>query len=531
MQEYLSPEDKQRIQEASADTADVAQRLGMTQFKHKTNKLVGDCPGCGARDGLEIITSGSKRHIFKCFHCDEVKGKGGAALLQNAYGVEWREAYKRLAEMYHIELTKVGEKAYKNDYQGNGKTVSFRDLQLRHSGIPNEAQRWMMKVAEGKWMEQDRYSAGTMSVDGKYIATGDDLVLHYIDLDEQPILFRPEKSAKEMPLLRVRYQHPDLHVDKEGNPVKYRSPRNSGSHLWLPQSIIEAWKKAADIETLYVVEGEKKADKMCLHGLPAVGIMGIHNLALNQQMPRSFELLITKCRIKNVVFVLDSDWQDISAKPGKPADARPYTFFKATLKFRDYFYGFRNSGIDIGLYLCAGKEKQYKGMDDLLSFLEGKSLETLKQPGTLAGDISHAMTDAAGEGNYVVIHRIHPVRMTEYQLKMLWSLESNHKFIERHAEELKQLGEFKIGKLLYFYDKEMETDKDLERFKLAQQILPDEQFWEDCSYTMTMGARYWITVSTTTRSGPFSSTGALASTSTSRAYIAPSARKAPSMRT
>lgn len=494
---YLDQETRRLIDEAAADTADVAQRLGMTTFRNKRNSLVGDCPGCGAKDGLEIVAAGTKRGLFKCFHCDDVKGRGGPALLQNAYRIEWREAYARLAEMYRIEIPEPGAKAYNNEHQGQ-RPVSFRDLQLRHSGIPDDAQKWMRKVAEGKWQEESRYTTGTMSADGRYIATGDDLVLHYIGLDEQPVMFRPEKAQKDLPLLRVRYQHPDLHTDRDGNPVKYRSPRGSGSHLWLPQYVIEAWKKAADIETLYIVEGEKKADKMCLHGLPAVGIMGIHNLALDGQMPRSFELLITKCRVKNVVFVLDSDWQDISAKPGKPADSRPYTFFKATLKFRDYFYGFRNSGIDLGIYLCAGRDEKYKGMDDLLAFLEGKSLETLRQPGALASDVAHAVTAADGEASYVVVHKIHPVRMTEYQLKMLWSLESNHKFIERHAAALAELGEFKIGKLVYFYDRDGLTPGDsgagqtginLERFKLAQQILPDEQFWEDCSYSTAQGRK------------------------------------------
>ncbi len=486
---YLDRDTRQLIDEAAADTADVAQRLGMTPFKLRRNSLIGDCPGCGARDGLEIVAGGAKKGVFKCFHCDEVSGKGGAALLQRAYRVEWREAYARLADMFRIDIPEPGEKAYKNQYQNNGTVVTFRDLQLKHSGIPEDAQKYMLKVAEGKWIEENRYTSGTMSADGKYIATGDDLVLHYIGLDEQPILFRPEKSSKAIPLLRVRYQHPDLHTDKDGDAIKYRSPRKSGSHLWLPQYIIEAWKKGSPIETLYITEGEKKSDKMCLHGLPAVGIMGIHNLALEGGMPRDFEMLITKCQVKNVVFVLDSDWQDISTKPGKSADLRPYTFYKAVLKYRDYFYGFRNSGIDLGIFLCAGADPKYKGMDDLLAYLESKNLEHLRQPGELARDMQEAIISAKGEGDYVVVHKIHPLRMSEYQVKQLWGLESPHEFIRRHAEKLKEIGEFKIGKLLYFYDQDAIVADDLDRFKLAQQILPEEQFWDDCSYVTSTGRR------------------------------------------
>lgn len=498
---YLDPDTRRLIDEAAADTADVAQRLGMSQFRQKRNSLVADCPQCGARDGLEIVAAGAKRGVFKCFHCDAVKGKGGAALLQQAYHVEWREAYARLADLFRIDIPEPGEKAYRNNLQTPAAKITFRDLQLRHSGIPDHAQRWMRKVAEGKWIEENRYTTGTMSTDGKYIATGDDLVLHYIGLDEQPILFRPEKQAKEMPLLRVRYQHPDLHTDRDGNPIKYRSPKNSGSHLWLPMAIINAWKKGTQIETLYITEGEKKSDKMSLHGLPAVGIMGIHNLALDGAMPRDFEMIITKCQVKNVVFVLDADWQDISVKPGKAADQRPYTFYKAALKFRDYFYGFRNSGIDLGIYLCAGTDTKYKGMDDLLSFLESKGLEHVPPPsdttspslsgegmvGVLRDDIARSLIDPKGEGDYVVVHRIHPLRMSEYQLKQLWGLETPHEFIKRHANTLKAVGEFKIGKLVYFYDADADAETDLDRFKLAQQILPEEQFWEDCSYTTAQG--------------------------------------------
>jgi DNA primase len=489
---FLDPETRRLIDENAADTADVAQRLGMTQFRQKRNSLVGDCPGCGAKDGLEIVNLGAKKGVFKCFHCETVKGRGGASLLQNAYQIEWKKAYSQLAEMFKVNIPEPGAQAFNNDYQGV-KKVTFRDLQLKHSGIPDAAQKWMQKVGEGKWVEHNRYSTGTMNAEGKYIVTGDDMVLHYIGLDELPILFRPEKAQKEIPLIRVRYQHPDLHTDKEGNAIKYRSPRGSGSHLWLPKAIIEAWKKATAVETLYVVEGEKKADKMCLHGLPAVGIMGIHNLALDGTMPRAFEMLVTKCGVKNVVFVLDSDWQDISVKPGKAADQRPYTFYKAAIKFRDYFYGFRNSGIDLGIFLAAGKDQKLKGMDDLLAHLELAGHETLNKAGVLADDIGKSLIDAKGEGDYVTVHKIHPLRMSEYQLKQLWALETSHEFIKRHAEKLAAVVEFKIGKLLYFYDAPpdaKEGDKiDLDLFKLAQQILPEEQFWEDASYTTSTGRK------------------------------------------
>lgn len=485
---YLDKDVRATIDSAAEDTATIAQAYKPGDFRVKQNKIIGDCPGCGAKDGLEIVSTGSKKGIFKCFHCEAVKGRGGAALLQNAYAIEWRKAYAILAEMLHITIPEPGAQATKNSYQGH-KQVTFRDLQLRHSGIPDKDVKFMLKIAEGKWQETSRYTAGSMNGEGKFVVTGDDMVLHYVGLDEKPLLYRPEKNGKEIPFIRVRYQHPDLHQDKDGNPIKYRTPKGAGNQLWLPNHIIECWKKGRQIETLYVTEGEKKSDKMCLHGLPTVGIAGIHNLAYDGAMPRDFELIITKCGVKNVVFVLDADWQNISVKPGKPADQRPYTFFKAVIKFRDYFYGFRNSGIDLGIYLAAGNDPVHKGMDDLLLHLESAGAESIYKPGVLASDMAKSIVDAKGEGDYVTVHKVHPLRMSEYQLKTLWALETPHEFIKRHAAALKEAGEFKIGKLLYFYDRDAEASNDLERFKLAQQILPEEQFWEDCSYNTQTGRR------------------------------------------
>ncbi len=482
---YIPQETADKINEA-ANLLTIAQEY-LPDLKKSGVSYLADCPHCHGKKKLNI---NEKKNLFKCFmNGCEMTGVGPATFLMRLKGYDYPTALRALAERYQIEIPKPGALATKNHLQGGGK-VSFRDLSLKQSGIPVEAQQWMRNVADGKWIQEDRYTSGTMDAGGKYIAAGDDLVLHYIGLDEQPIMFRPEKSQRDIALLRVRYQHPNVHQDKDGKAIKYRSPKGSGSQLWIPQSIIKAWKAGREIETLYVVEGEKKADKMCLHGLDSVGIMGIHNLAYDGAMPRAFEMLITKCTVKNVVFVVDADWQDISVTVGKSADSRPRTFLRAVQKFREYFYSFRNSSIDLGIYLCAGRDATFKGMDDLLSHLETAGKETINQPGAIAEDMAASIVDAKGEGTYLQIHKIHPLRMSDYVLQGLWALESPHKFIERHHEKLKEIGEFKIGKLLYFYDKDAEdVETELDRFKLAQQILPEEQFWEDCSYTTQTGKK------------------------------------------
>ncbi len=482
MAKFLSKEDRQKIDELTTDTCDVQRRKSTEPPKVRRTKEVYDCPQCGAADGLEIVASGAKKGVFKCFHCD-LGGKGGASILQVMHGMDWKAAYNWLAEQYHYQLP---DDAPKTTREANkaiaAKKVTFRDLQLKHSGIPNEAQI-CPQIHGNTTIETNRYTSGAMTDQGEYTADGADMILQYVGLDCKPIIFTPKKG-KAKPLIRVRYQHPDLHKDKDGKPIKYRSPYDSGSHLWLPMHIIKAYQKAQKVKTLYVVEGEKKADKMCLHGLDAVAIMGIHNLAFNTEMPRTFELIITKCEVEEVVFVLDSDWQDLAATTGKPVDIRPRTFMRAVQKFREYFYGYRNSGIDLRIFMLAGKSTEHKGMDDLLAALEAAGHETLYQSGFLASDVTAALTAADGQAQQVEAYNIHPLRVSEYQLSERWHLHDPSAFFKKHFDKLKELGEFKYKNITYFFN------ADTSEIQMAQQILPAERFWDIEEY-MGKGGR-WV---------------------------------------
>lgn len=469
---YLSKDDKQLIQKSAEDTADVVRRYGALAYKTRGNSQTSDCPQCGAKGGLEVVFSGSKKGIFKCFHCDR-SGKGGIDYLMTMHGLEWKIACDWVASEYNL---KIEGEAPSTATEMNGKhakdRVTFRDLQLRHSGIPEQAQRIMVPVDSGKSIEQNRYTNGTMAENGDYKAAGDDMVLWYIDLDGRYMLWKPKNGGKPKPLIRVRYQYPDLHVDKEGRPMKYRSPYGSGSNLWLPNHILAAYAKGQKITRLDIVEGEKKADKMCLHGLDAVGIMGIHNLAYDGEMPRAFEMLISRCKVEEVCFHVDSDWKQISKIPGKPVDQRPRTFLRAVQRFREYFHAYRNSGVELRIYFAAGKDEKRKGLDDLLNALEQEGKETPGKPGALAADIEHAINDGQGQGQYVYARNIHPLRVPEQKLLEMWHLDDPQLFFEVHKDALRELGEFQHGKLTYFYNAETNA------IELANQILESEKFYE-----------------------------------------------------
>lgn len=456
---YIPEEIAQKIKNAAVMKDIIAEEVDL---KKSGSAWIGDCPCCGAKKKLNVSPSKS---IWKCFVCNEY-GKDAISFLIKAKGYNYPETLRILAERYNIEIT--AQQSPKQKKKRGNRKVSFRNNQLKESGIPDKYQKYHFSrdTKSTDRYECDRYQAATIDKAWNVVA-GDDMVLHYIDLNWSPMNYRTDKG-KKLPLLRVRWANPSLHKNKEGKEAKYKSPYKSGSHLWLPNYIIKAYQGHTIIETLYICEGEKKADAMCLNGMPAVGVMGIHNFAKSGDMPHQFELLIKRCGIAKVVFVLDADWQEISiSNIKKSVDQRPRTFFSSVLKFRNYFYAYVNEGIELSIYFAHGIESIYKGVDDLLMRQFSTKEERLK----LQEDFGKAMIDREGKGKYVNAYNITTVSV--YKIQEFWNLHSRVTFFEKHKEALKVLPHFKYKQLQYRYNKEAEE------FELSQKLLPWEQYWRE----------------------------------------------------
>ncbi len=362
--DYIPEATASKIQEA-ADLIDIATEF-LPDLKKKGKDYVGNCPLCLAQKKLFITPT---KGIFKCFNarCD-CHGVGAVTFLTVTQGYDFPTALRYIAKKYAIKIPTLKEKAITN-----GKKQTFRDLQLLESGISNKDQKWSHLVDKSKTVERDRYEAMSIDSYGKVIP-GDDMVLNYVGLDGQPMEWR-DKNNRIHHLVRVRHQYPHNHLDRNGNPMKYRSPFGSPNAVWLPQSLLQAYAKGTTFDTLIVTEGEKKADKLSISGAFTVGLMGIHNLNY-EGMAFIFEQIMKKCQVKDVIFLVDADWQDIGK--GENADYRPKSFYSALLRFRDYFYGYKNSGIDLNIFFAYGLDKVYKGIDDLLvRALKGKESELI----------------------------------------------------------------------------------------------------------------------------------------------------------
>jgi DNA primase len=384
---------------------------------------------------------------------------------------------------------------------GGPAASTFRDKSLQASGIREESQKsivrflvhdskykkkvdlegdsFFLSMARGKstdpeapepekprYREEllDRYVAGSFNKQWQ-AGPGDDMVMLYIDLDRQPMQYEPPKQSRSKDYVRVRMQFPERNLDKEGKAMKYQSPPGSGSKIWLPEKIIQAYEQKQIIETLIVTEGEKKADKTCQEGLFAVGISGIFNLAINNNLPIEFDRIIRRCLVKNIVFLLDSDLFDLSTKKGASANSRPNLFYTAVRNFRDYFRALSLDEIDLEIYFAYSlpNAQGEKGIDDLLAG------SMAGQEGVLIKELENQLVDKHASGKYLHVHTI--TADSEVRLKQYFGVNNATEFAEKYKDKLKALGDkFKFWKTEWRFKEDGSVE-------LAQPLRPEETFW------------------------------------------------------
>lgn len=430
--------------------------------------LYSKCPKCGKEgkgSGLSITPS---KNISKCFSCGE--GYNSITFLQKTQNKDYPDALKWLADYYNVQLDEHKRIPKKQNIKS-----TYLYKQLKESGLDPKDVVAMVPKDDNTLVEKPVFESATRNQYGE-ITAGDDMIIHYYDLEGNPVTYQRNSTAKKLPLFRIRWQFPDQHLDKNNNPIKYQSPGGSGSHLYIPQVIRSIFQENRTIETLYIQEGEKKAEKACKHGIPSVGIMGIQNLVYNDKMPEEFNQLIIRCKIKEVVFILDSDWDHLSnnIEDGKSVDQRPRNFFSAVKKYREFFRTFQNQNIYLEIYFghINTNEAGDKGIDDLLAHtLKDKEL-------SLRDDIKAAKLNHTGEGDHITIHKI--TTMTDGQLYKFWNLDSATNFANKYKDRLEPLREFKIGKHKWRFN---EADE----FESAQPLQDDEIFWMQEKRTNSRG--------------------------------------------
>lgn len=449
--------DKQRIKDASKGKL-VAVISDFHSLEKKGSEYIGECPVCHGTHKLHVNES---KQIFKCFSCPDVKGNNPLTYLYKAEKMDYGAALEYLAKKFNIILDEKPErkpyqqpkmKAQSKEAKGNN-VESFCSRMLAASGLTYEdvTAKVYKSNDTATIFEARTFRPGTLNERGE-IVEGDDVIIEYYDLDGMPVTFmrkmprRTESKATEY--YRVRWQFPDEHLDKEGKPFKYKSPAGSGTPIYIPERLRALYKAKTAIPRLYIQEGEKKAEKACKHGIPSIAVSGIQNLGQRGALPEDLVKIITVCEVKEVAFIFDSDWDDLSSniKFNTPVDTRPMCFYAAARNFKEYMRMLKNRGIMVEIYVghISKNEEGDKGLDDLLSDkLAGKEDE-------LAADLEFACNQKNGVGKYVEMHKI--TAWNDVKLKSLWALDNRAEFGKRHYDQLKDLPEFILGRTTWKFD-------------------------------------------------------------------------------
>ncbi|MFZ4413616.1 MAG: CHC2 zinc finger domain-containing protein, partial [Bacteroidales bacterium] len=420
-------------------------------LKKSGSSLICKCPNCNANGKGKGLLISPFKGIYKCFSCD-FSGNNPIKYLCEIQKMKYPDALKYLADKYYIIIEEIKKGPQKKE---KVNTNTFRDLQLSQSGLNDADQKATVFSDDDTQKVVDIFESSTRN-EYYQLVDGDDMIIWYYDLEGKPIMYQ-KKGGKMEHLYRIRWQNPGIHLDLHGRPMKYQSPAGSGSPLFIPQAVRDAYKEGRKIKRLYLQEGEKKAVKACKHGIFSVGIMGIQNISYNGKLPYELQLIIKRCGVEEVLFILDSDWDHLNSTltSGMKVDQRPWNFFHAVKNYREYFKTFTNLGIYLEIYfgyirapetspdnpnLINYKEK---GIDDLLSgSLKDKETELFK-------DIETAINEKDGCGKYIQLHKISTV--SDLKLREFWSLHDSDEFAERYKNELIGLSEFQIGKIKFCF--------------------------------------------------------------------------------
>lgn len=482
----ISEKDKTRILQASEGK--LLEVIGDFSPIHKSGSgYVTVCPSCKAERGLTIDPI-KKGGIFKCFKCNQVGGKTPLDYLMKCQDKSFIDSLTYLAERFSIvmfpeEPIRIRKKEKPKQQRGSAPD-SFCLKMLSESGLtPEDTMIPEIIIDKNTKLENVKtFCSGSIDGTGKR-CEGDDCLIDYYTLKGEPVMYEfkvgRSQNVERRPYFRVRWQHPHEHKDKNGKETKYKSPYGSGTPIYIPQRIREAYANEKEITRLYIQEGEKKAEKACKHGMMSVAISGIQNIAMNGALPEDLIRIIQTCKVKEVCFILDADWNDLSQniKINEPVDTRPRNFFYAVKNYKEYMRTLVNRNLYVEIYFghVMPNDAHAKGVDDLLTkTLAGKEAELLS-------DIDYLINTKDLKGKYLQLHKI--TSISDQKLEEFWSINSAKKFADRHREELKHLPEFMIGRHKWRFNEKFELES-------AQPIESDEQFWEENKRNRRDGSEY-----------------------------------------
>lgn len=418
---------------------------GMTRY--------GRCPKCGKegklkgkRIGLHVVDDDLKnKHFVKCHSCDFKAGGGAINVMMSVNDMQFMDACRKIADQTGIQLefehTRLAHRQTEDD------KTSFCSRQLKASGLTYDDVKAKVIIGQDECTVSPFRRGALDPLTGRIDEYADEMLILYYDLEGRRRKCIPSKNkSREVDYTRVRWSNPNAHKDKRDKPIKYQTIAGAKTELYIPQHIRSLYKSKQHFETLFIQEGEKKAEKACKHGIRSIAIQGIGNLGRKEEgLPDEIQYLVQTCGIKNIVFLMDSDWNDLksSLHDDDRVDIRPRDFALALIKFRKYIATLAQCGIYVDIWFAHVNENEAgdKGIDDLL-------VNTLKdREHELLPDIDNAMIAHDGKGQYIDI--INVTSYSDTKILELWKLNNKDDFFAIHEDRLLELKTFKFGDVFY----------------------------------------------------------------------------------
>lgn len=488
MGQFYNQDDIERIKRAAEGHVLDVIRDFRTMEEQKGYDYRGECPVCHKK----TFNYNSKKNMFGCFNKCSVGGIDALTYLMKVENMPFIDALEYLARKFNVSISdytikstatrqvKAGSKELRGE-----DASSYAAAMLLGSGLTfDDVTAKVYDCTTNRTVTSVRtFSKGTVDSKGEIDLSGNDVIIKYYDIEGLPVTYdvkdaKGKPTGKKKEYFRVRWQHPEAHLDKEGKPFKYRSPYGGGTPIYIPEKIRQAYSTGEHIPRLFIQEGEKKAEKACKHGMLSLAISGIQNIACGGRLPEDLVRVIDKCHVEEVFFIMDSDWNDLSAniRINDQVEKRPRNFFYAAKNFREYMGSLRNRDMHVEIYIghVQKNEANEKGIDDLLvGTLYGKEHELMEDFNTLINEKNLT-------GKYLQLYKISAY--TDHKLSSLWGLDSVRHFAELHKDVLSSLPEFRYGSHRW---RIVEG-----RLESAQAIESDEQFWEAVEKSRRSGDTY-----------------------------------------
>lgn len=430
------------------------------------------CPNCGAEgkkkgkfQGLRItIDPTKKKNVGFCNSCGTSIG-GSISAYMAVRNCSYQDAVKGLANQFAVELEE--DKPRTQTKIAKPDATSFVTKQLEGSGLTYDDVMASV-IIDGAEVKISPFTKGSMDPrTGNIDNCADEMLILYFDLEGRRKTYIPPRNrTREIPYTRVRWSNPELHKDRSEKPIKYQTPWGAPSTLYFPDKIRQMYKSRTQFKTLFIQEGEKKAEKACKHGIMSIAMQGIGNIGRKEEgLPAEVQYLVKQCGIQNIVMLMDADWNDLKSdiKDDDRVDLRPSSFAHALVKFKKFVGSLALSALHVDIWFAHINENDAadKGIDDLLTnTLKGKEQD-------LRADIEESMVAHDGHGHYIDIVNIST--WSDTKIFNIWNLGSSQDFFQTHHDRLIKLKSFRFGSVFY----KVEDGK----IKVATEFGSGKEFW------------------------------------------------------